>query len=104
MIYATAAQLTLGAILDLIIGDPRWLPHPVQGIGLLVRVLENAIRRISQGRLAGLVLVIIVIDVLSPDSWRLPCTGAASLSPCIGSSVVSRFAAWTIMHFRSSRH
>jgi adenosylcobinamide-phosphate synthase len=61
MIYATATQLTLGAILDLTIGDPRWLPHPVQGVGLLVRGLENAMRRISQGRLAGLVLVIIVV-------------------------------------------
>jgi adenosylcobinamide-phosphate synthase len=65
MIYATATQLTEGAILDLIIGDPRWLPHPVQGIGLLVRVLENIIRRISQGRLAGLALVMIVIAAVS---------------------------------------
>jgi adenosylcobinamide-phosphate synthase len=65
MIYATAAQLTIAAILDLIIGDPRWLPHPVQGIGLLVQGLENAIRRISEGRLAGLVLVMIVVGVVS---------------------------------------
>jgi adenosylcobinamide-phosphate synthase len=65
MIYATASELTLGAVLDLIIGDPRWLPHPVQGIGLLVRGLENSIRRIWQGRLAGLVLVLIVVTAVS---------------------------------------
>ncbi len=65
MIYATAMQLTDGAILDLIIGDPRWLPHPVQGIGLLVRGLENAVRPLSQGRIAGLVLVMIVVATVS---------------------------------------
>ena len=34
--------LLLGAIaLDLLIGDPRWLPHPVVAMGRLIEVLER---------------------------------------------------------------
>jgi adenosylcobinamide-phosphate synthase len=65
MIYTTATQLTIAGVLDLIIGDPRWLPHPVQGIGFLVRGVENVIRRLSQGRFAGLLLVMIVLAASS---------------------------------------
>ena len=31
----------LGIMLDYIIGDPKWLPHPVQGIGYLISFLEK---------------------------------------------------------------
>ena len=37
--------LPLGALLDLLLGDPRWLPHPVQGIGWLIGKLEAVLRR-----------------------------------------------------------
>lgn len=32
-------------LLDLIIGDPRWLPHPVIGMGHAIKGLEKRIRR-----------------------------------------------------------
>ena len=38
--------LILGFVLDLLIGDPRWLYHPVCVIGNLITVLEKAIRKI----------------------------------------------------------
>jgi adenosylcobinamide-phosphate synthase len=65
MIDSTAVQLTVGATLDLIIGDPRWLPHPVQGIGLFVRAVENPLRRVSHGKLCGAVLAVLVIASVS---------------------------------------
>jgi adenosylcobinamide-phosphate synthase len=65
MIYPTATQLTIGAAMDLAIGDPQWLPHPVQGIGLLVRGLEDALRRISAGKLCGAILAVVVIAAVS---------------------------------------
>jgi adenosylcobinamide-phosphate synthase len=61
MIHATATELTLGAGLDVLIGDPQWLPHPVQGIGFLVRKLEAPLRRISRARLAGAILVALTV-------------------------------------------
>src|SRR5438128_11606310 len=39
--------LIVGALLDLALGDPRWLPHPIRGIGLLVNALERLLRRDS---------------------------------------------------------
>ena len=36
--------LTLAYLVDLIIGDPRWLPHPVRVMGRLIEKLETAIR------------------------------------------------------------
>lgn len=38
--------LVLGFCVDLIVGDPRCLPHPVQGIGWLIEKLERLLRRI----------------------------------------------------------
>jgi adenosylcobinamide-phosphate synthase len=61
MIYANAAEFAMGATLDLIIGDPRWLPHPVQGIGFLVQRLEQLLRRTSNERAAGLLLAATIV-------------------------------------------
>jgi len=52
-----------GYILDLIFGDPRWLPHPVRGIGRAIQKLETPLRR-ACGRyekIGGGLLAIIII-------------------------------------------
>ena len=36
--------LTLAYLVDLIIGDPRWMPHPVRTMGMLIEKLESWIR------------------------------------------------------------
>lgn len=38
--------LLIAAAVDLIIGDPVWLPHPVRWIGALVSLSEKALRRL----------------------------------------------------------
>ncbi len=48
--------LPLGFILDLIIGDPHGLPHPVVLIGKLIDFLEKALRRVFPKTPAGEVL------------------------------------------------
>ena len=61
--------LTIGFILDLIFGDPHWVPHPVCLIGSMIAQGENIIRRImpktETGELAGGVILAIVIIVIS---------------------------------------
>ncbi len=37
--------LTLAYLVDLIIGDPRWMPHPVSFIGGAIQKLENYLRK-----------------------------------------------------------
>ena len=38
---ATVAELLLGVALDLAVGDPRWMPHPIRGLGWLIVRLER---------------------------------------------------------------
>ena len=38
--------LLLGFFLDLLLGDPSWLPHPIRAIGSLIAALEKVLRKI----------------------------------------------------------
>jgi adenosylcobinamide-phosphate synthase len=55
-------QILIALLLDLVLGDPRWLPHPVRLIGRLIAVLEGPARRaIPDARLAGSLTALTVI-------------------------------------------
>ncbi|WP_193377095.1 adenosylcobinamide-phosphate synthase CbiB [Geobacter sp. OR-1] len=60
-----APLMVAGAVLlDLVLGDPRWFPHPVVAIGTLIKRAEPLLRRIVKNeRAAGLLLVVIVVGV-----------------------------------------
>ena len=63
----TPAVLTFAYILDLAIGDPRRLPHPVRGIGWLIEKTEKILRGGSRNtakheKKAGLWLVLIIVS------------------------------------------
>ncbi len=66
-------QLTLmagiGFLLDLLFGDPHWLPHPVRLIGALISCLERKIRacvpKTKGGELFGGVLLVILVTAVS---------------------------------------
>ena len=62
------AALIIGSILDFILGDPRELWHPVQGIGWVISRLEKILRRLFPAgrrgeRWAGAVLVVLTLLV-----------------------------------------
>src|SRR5215475_16160857 len=61
MLYATPTALFAGGLLDLLLGDPVWLPHPVRGTGRLISFLEQQLRRIRYERFAGCVLCCLVV-------------------------------------------
>ncbi len=49
-------------IMDLLLGDPGWFPHPVKIIGWLIEKLEPPVRKIIRNqRLAGIVFACIII-------------------------------------------
>lgn len=52
-----------GYILDLILGDPHWLPHPVRLIGWMISKGEACMRRLFPNRpfLGGMFLAILVV-------------------------------------------
>ena len=41
----TLIVLVLALVLDAIIGDPRWIPHPVKGIGVIIRYFDLTFNR-----------------------------------------------------------
>ena len=66
--------LPAGFILDLLMGDPRWLYHPVCLIGNLISILEKGIRKVfpktDKGELAGGILEVILVCILT---FGIPC-------------------------------
>lgn len=74
----------LALVLDLIIGDPHWLPHPVVAIGRLISFLEGWLRcRWLNERLAGMLLLLLVVTTSAAATWAL-LRMLATLLPMVG--------------------
>lgn len=85
----------LGFILDLIVGDPHWLYHPIRLVGHLISGLEKLLRRIfpktEQGELiAGGFLLVLTAGITTAVAWGL-LLAAGLVHPCL------RFALEVIM-------
>jgi len=62
--YPTGHELIAAVGLDLLIGDPRWMPHPVRWMGRLIAGVERVCFPLfgpGRRRLAGAVLVLVVL-------------------------------------------
>ena len=75
-------QVPLALGLDALCGDPRWLPHPVKGVGALAQAVENPLRRLFAPRIAGIVAVLAVVG-LTTGCCLLLLSGAALLHPLL---------------------
>jgi adenosylcobinamide-phosphate synthase len=63
-------QILIAVALDLLLGDPRWLPHPVRGIGWLATRLEAIFRRLlGSTRTAGACAAISTYLVAGGAAW-----------------------------------
>lgn len=80
-------QIVLAVILDRLIGDPRWFPHPVRFIGRFAMWLEAPMRdRIASPRLAGAATVAAVAAATFAVTGVL-VWGAGLMSPVAGDIV-----------------
>ena len=94
----TLGAIVAGFILDLIFGDPHWLPHPICLIGNLIGFLEKNLRRLlAPGKtallLGGALMVVIVLSL----SYVVPYAAlmlAEQVSPWL------RFALETVMFYQ----
>lgn len=106
MMWWALVPVTVGFLLDLLLGDPQRLWHPVQGIGWLIAKGEPLLRRIlppsKKGELAaGAVLVLLVCGI----SWLLPTVLLLVLwhvHPVLAVVVESVFC-WQILATKSLR-
>lgn len=90
--------VALGFLLDLLIGDPHWLYHPIRLVGHLISSLEKLLRNIfpknEKGELAaGVFLLILTAGITTAVSW-----GILFAAVCIHPYV--RFALETIMCYQ----
>ena len=94
----TLGAIVAGFILDLIFGDPHWLPHPICLIGNLIGFLEKNLRRLlAPGKtallLGGALMVVIVLSL----SYAVPYAVlmlAEQFNPWL------RFALETVMFYQ----
>lgn len=94
----TLAAIVAGFILDLLFGDPHWLPHPICLIGNLIGFLEKNLRRLlAPGKTAlligGALMVVIVLIITFAVPYAVLAL-AGSVSPWL------RFALETIMCYQ----
>ena len=90
--------VVLGFVLDLLIGDPHWLYHPIRLVGALIRALEQLLRGVfpknKNGELAaGVFLLALTAGITTGCAWGLLYL-AGRIHPWV------RFALETVMCYQ----
>ena len=84
MVYAAFC----GFVLDLLLGDPSWMPHPVVYMGKLISLLEKALRaglpKTQKGEFWGGVLLAAALPLLTLAVSGTACILAARMHPALG--------------------
>lgn len=96
-----AIVIILAAVLlDWLLGDPRWLPHPVVLIGRLIAALEKWLRRLMPDERAGGALLL-VITVGATYGIALAILKVAYAISTYAGSTTAVFLVWTTLAARS---
>lgn len=64
-------SLIIGWLLDLLFGDPAWLPHPVVGYGKVIALGEHWLNRGMGRKVKGAVMSILLITLVYIATWLL---------------------------------
>ena len=67
--YLFTFSLLLGWLLDLLLGDPSWLPHPVVGFGKVIAFGERHLNKGSHRKLKGALLAVSLIAGVFVLTW-----------------------------------
>jgi adenosylcobinamide-phosphate synthase len=73
LLNSSAALMMAAFLLDLAVGDPRWLPHPVILMGKFVSCADRFLRSGKPWRdfVAGIVLSLTLIAIATGAAWAL---------------------------------
>ena len=98
--YAAWWVILAALAMDLLFGDPPWLPHPVRGMGWLIERLE---RRLWTGRRlwdlwAGSFVVFVTVSLTAVLVWM--ALAAASLAGAPLAHLLSALLSWTALALR----
>ena len=73
--------LLIGWLLDLLLGDPSWLPHPVVGFGKMIAFGEKRLNKRGHRMLKGAIMSVFLIVLVFAATWFIcyPLTSYLSL-------------------------
>ena len=63
--------LLIGWLLDLLFGDPAWLPHPVVGFGKMIAFGEKHLNKGNHRKAKGAIMSIVLISIVFAFVWFL---------------------------------
>lgn len=86
----TGGELVLAAVLDVVAGDPRWMPHPVRGMGVVISWFDSQVRTVCRSdqslQIAGACLALgLPVAIYAAATWLI--AQAAMVSPLLGQLV-----------------
>ncbi len=95
----TGAELALAAMLDVAAGDPRWLPHPVKGMGAVIAWVDHRVRDLCRSeqalRMAGICLALgLPAAVYAAATWLI--AQATASAPMLGQGMSIALAYTTL--------
>ena len=64
-------SLLIGWLLDLMLGDPSWLPHPVVGFGKMIAFGEHRMNKGRHRKLKGALMAIFLIAFVFAVTWLI---------------------------------
>ncbi len=98
----TGGELAVACLLDAAVGDPRWFPHPVRWMGLIVdwcdRRVYQCLLSPTKQRMAGVLLAVVLLAGAYVVGTILIWFGSA-VDPLWGSAVAVLLA-WTTLAAR----
>lgn len=71
ILSALKNPLIIGALLDALLGDPLWLPHPIRLFGKLISAGEKKLNKGSHRILKGGVLVFVLVSLVAATLYAL---------------------------------
>lgn len=96
--------LLAGFLLDQLVGDPIWLPHPVEGMGWLIQRLEALLRRLfpknNRGELAAGAVLVLLVCAASFGASAMVLWGAARAHP-LAAFTLQSVMAWQVLAVKS---
>ncbi|ERN54113.1 adenosylcobinamide-phosphate synthase CbiB [Alkalihalophilus marmarensis] len=95
MILYHLMALTLAVIIDRLIGDPKWLPHPVVGMGKIISFFEKRLNKGSHCRIKGFMMMLFLLTISGGVLFIIVYT-AYSIHIMLGIMVEAWFISTTI--------
>lgn len=102
-VFNFACVLFLALIIDLVVGDPVWMPHPVRWIGRGAVFLEKVLRPVSRSpfteRLCGALFALVIVGLAYAITAAL--LYLAFIKSFLVFSAFSVYIIWTCLAIRS---